>query len=88
MFDVEPGDGSGRRSFWIHPSIPMQFHFFGSRQPHLNRAWVEQLMVAASSPNGLVITPEPPDEPDAHPTVPAASARPDERETQRGSDHD
>ncbi len=30
-------------------------------------------MMAASSPNGLVITPEPPDEPEAHHTVPAAS---------------
>ena len=29
MFDVEVGDGSGRRSFWMHPSVPMQFHFFG-----------------------------------------------------------
>ena len=33
MFDVEVGDGSGRRSFWMHPSVPLQFHFFGSRQP-------------------------------------------------------
>ncbi len=69
MFEFEPGDGSGRRSFWIHPSVPMQFHFFGSRQPHLNRAWIEQLMLSASSPNGLVITPEPPEEPDPQPTI-------------------
>jgi hypothetical protein len=33
MFDVEMGDGSGRRSFWMHPGVPMQFHFFGSRHP-------------------------------------------------------
>ena len=50
MFDVEIGDGSGRRSFWIHPSVPLQFHFFGSRQPRINRAWVEELMQAASGP--------------------------------------
>jgi len=40
MFDVEIGDGSGRRSFWIHPSVPIQFHFFGSsaaRQPQVGR---------------------------------------------------
>jgi len=53
MFDVEVGDGSGRRSFW------MQFHFFGSRNPRINRAWIEDLMQAASGPNGLTITPEP-----------------------------
>ena len=59
MFDVEVGDGSGRRSFWMHPSVPIQFHFFGSRSPRINRAWVEDVMQAASGPNGLTITPEP-----------------------------
>lgn len=59
MFDVEVGDGSGRRSFWVHPSVPLQFHFYGSRQPRINRAWVEDLMLAASGPNGLSIVPEP-----------------------------
>ncbi|KRA24023.1 ATP-dependent DNA ligase [Microbacterium sp. Root61] len=59
MFDVEIGDGSGRRSFWMHPSVPLQFHFFGSRAPALNREWIEELMISASSPSGLVITPEP-----------------------------
>jgi len=62
MFDVEIGDGSGRRSFWIHPSVPLQFHFFGSRQPRINRAWVEELMQAASGPAGLTILPEPADD--------------------------
>lgn len=62
MFDVEMGDGSGRRSFWLHPAVALQFHFFGGRQPRINRAWVEELMQSASSPNGLVITPEPPGE--------------------------
>ncbi|MFE1645991.1 ATP-dependent DNA ligase [Microbacterium sp. P01] len=62
MFDVEIGDGSGRRSFWVHPSVPLQFHFFGSRVPRINRLWVEDLMQAASGPNGLTITPEPAEE--------------------------
>ena len=62
MFDVEIGDGSGRRSFWMHPGVPIQFHFFGSRQPRINRMWIEELMQAASSPNGLTIVPEPADE--------------------------
>lgn len=60
MFDVEMGDGSGRRSFWVHPSVPLQFHFYGSRHPAINRAWVEALMAAASGPSGMVIVPEPP----------------------------
>jgi hypothetical protein len=62
MFDVEIGDGSGRRSFWIHPSVPLQFHFFGSRNPRINRQWVEDLMQSASGPNGLSIVPEPAEE--------------------------
>ena len=62
MFDVEIGDGSGRRSFWIHPSVPIQFHFFGSRQPRINRRWIEALMLSASGPNGLAILPEPEDD--------------------------
>ena len=59
MFDVEVGDGSGRRSFWIHPSVPLQFHFFGSRSPRINRLWIEELMQSASGPSGLQIVPEP-----------------------------
>ena len=55
-------DGSGRRSFWIHPSVPLQFHFFGSRNPRINRGWIEELMQAASGPSGLTIVPEPPEE--------------------------
>ncbi|MEU1971600.1 ATP-dependent DNA ligase [Microbacterium sp. NPDC019599] len=62
MFDVEIGDGSGRRSFWISPSASVQFHFFGSRQPRINRLWVEELMQSASGPNGLTIGAEPEEE--------------------------
>jgi len=39
--------------------VPIQFHFFGSRLPRINRAWVEDLLVAASSPGGLWVVPEP-----------------------------
>jgi len=59
MFDVEVGDGSGRRSFWMSPSVPIQFHFYGGRPPRINRTWIEELMLIASSPNGLSISPEP-----------------------------
>jgi hypothetical protein len=42
--------------------VPLQFHFYGGRQPRINRAWVEDLMQTASGPNGLSITPEPPED--------------------------
>ena len=61
MFDVEMGEGLGRRSFWLHPSVPLQFHFHGSRTPLINRAWVEALLQTASSPGGLALVPEPPE---------------------------
>ena len=60
MFQHAAGDGSGgSRSLWVHPSIPLVFHFYGSRQPALNRRWVEVLMLEAGSPNGLGMLPEP-----------------------------
>jgi hypothetical protein len=51
--------GSGHSSIWIHPTIPLQFNFLGSREPRLNRAWVEELMQLANTPAGLRLTPEP-----------------------------
>ncbi|MDQ1123291.1 hypothetical protein QE412_001864 [Microbacterium trichothecenolyticum] len=59
MFHFSHQDGSGNRSIWIHPSIPMVFHFYGGRQPQLNRRWIDQMMNDASSPNGLTMGPEP-----------------------------
>ncbi|MCR2813830.1 ATP-dependent DNA ligase [Microbacterium sp. zg.Y1090] len=59
MFDVDAGPGGDRRSFWIHPSVPLQFLFHGSRAPRINRVWVEALMQSASGPNGLAVVPEP-----------------------------
>ena len=67
MFNLETNDGAGTRSFWINPAIPIQFQFFGGRTPRINRAWVEELMVTASGPKGLWITPEP-----AEPMIEAA----------------
>lgn len=46
-------------SVWMHPAVPIVFHFSGSRQPSVNREWVEALMQEASSANGLRIVPEP-----------------------------
>lgn len=75
MFDIDVGGGNGRRTFWIHPAVPIQFHFFGGRPPRLNRAWVEDMIRLASSTTGLVIPPEPKeakdlaDEPSTAPTA-------------------
>lgn len=59
MFHHSVGDGSGSRSLWIHPSVPLVFHFYGSRAPSLNRRWVDDLMHEANGPNGLFLVPEP-----------------------------
>ena len=62
-FEHDAADGSGRSTIWIHPAIPLQFNFFGSRQPAINRAWLETLIVAANSNDGLRLLPEPSDAP-------------------------
>ena len=51
--------GDGRSVLWIHPSVALAFKFFGSRPPALNREWVDELMLHANSPAGLIIVPEP-----------------------------
>lgn len=53
--------GKGHSSIWIHPTIPLQFDFVGSREPRLNRAWVEELVRLSNTPAGLRVTPEPTD---------------------------
>lgn len=59
FFHVPMIDGSGVRSVWIHPAVPLVFQFTGGREPTINLEWVEQLMEQASSANGLSVTPEP-----------------------------
>jgi hypothetical protein len=51
--------GSGHSSIWLHPAIPLQFEFFGSKEPTLNRAWLDELMALSNTPAGLRIIPEP-----------------------------
>jgi hypothetical protein len=51
--------GDGRTAIWIHPALPLAFKFFGGRAPTLNREWVEQLMLQANTPAGLILIPEP-----------------------------
>jgi hypothetical protein len=51
--------GRGRRVFWMHPSIPLEFAFESPTHPPVNPAWVERLVAAASSEEGLRIIREP-----------------------------
>ena len=58
-WEYSTSSGSGHSSIWIHPTIPLQFDFHGSREPRLNRAWVEELAALSNTPGGLRVTPEP-----------------------------
>ncbi len=58
-WDLSVAEGSGRVSLWMEPSIPLRFRFTGSREPQLNRAWVDSLAQVAASTVGLVPVPEP-----------------------------
>jgi len=51
--------GEGARSFWMHPGIALQFQYDDERPASLNRAWVELLVLSASSNEGLRVMPEP-----------------------------
>jgi hypothetical protein len=55
-------DGSGRETIWITPTSELRFQFLGSRPPHLNRAWIADMLRAASGQSGLHVTEEPRDE--------------------------
>jgi hypothetical protein len=54
--------GSGRSTIWLHPSIPLLYEFDGSRQPSINRLWLEKMMTTADTLTGLQIVPEPKDQ--------------------------
>lgn len=51
--------GDGRTTVWMHPTMPVTFKYYGKKPAHINRAWVESMMLTANTPAGLVITPEP-----------------------------
>ena len=55
----DPSVGDGRSALWIHPGIPLYFRYSGSRQPSLNKVWLEELAIAAGSNQGLVLVEEP-----------------------------
>lgn len=51
--------GGGRTTVWINPGSTLTFKFSGSRQPAINRAWVDALAFTANAPSGLYLVPEP-----------------------------
>lgn len=74
LFNWEPADEADASlcSVWLDQAIPLQFEFFGNREPRLNRAWLEDLMRTANSNSGLRVLPEPAEPPaDEQPAKPA-----------------
>lgn len=55
----DPSIGGGRTTVWLHPGSSIVFKYFGSRQPAINRAWVDALAYTANSPSGLYLVHEP-----------------------------
>lgn len=55
----DPSIGDGRRVVWIHPSADLDFKYYGSRAPHINRTWIEVLAHSANSTTGLYLSSEP-----------------------------
>jgi hypothetical protein len=56
---TDDADSGGRSALWMHPTISVYFKFTGSRQPWINRSWLDELMLTANTPAGLQIVPEP-----------------------------
>lgn len=55
----DPSLGKGRTSVWLHSDAHLEFKYYGSRTPQLSREWLEVLVMAANSPGGLYLVPEP-----------------------------
>ena len=52
--------GDGRTSIWLHPTMPLVYKYYGSRNPLINPAWIHALELTANTNQGLMIVPEPP----------------------------
>lgn len=49
----------GWQSYWIHPTLSMQFLYQTRAEIHFNRTWVEHLLNSANHSGGLWIMSEP-----------------------------
>lgn len=52
--------GGGRTTVWVHAGSSLVSKYAGSRQPSINRAWVDALAYTSNAPTGLYLVPEPP----------------------------
>jgi hypothetical protein len=51
-----PSDlGSGRRSLWLSPDVPLTFRFRESDPPQLNRVWLDALSRSAQGVRGMTV---------------------------------
>lgn len=57
-WSIPPTVGSGRISLWLAPAVPLEIVFYGSREPQLNRIWIDVLAEMSHSPRGLVLISE------------------------------
>ncbi|OAN41383.1 DUF7882 family protein [Microbacterium sp. H83] len=55
----DPSIGGGRTTVWLHGRSAIVYKFHGSRQPSINRRWVEALSYTAHAPTGLYLVHEP-----------------------------
>ena len=65
--------GGGRTTVWIQPGSSLVFKYFGSRQPSINRAWIEALAFTANAPGGLYLVPEPEHDASASAEIPGSA---------------
>jgi hypothetical protein len=56
----DPSIGGGRTTVWVHAGSALVFKYSGSRQPAINRDWIDALAFTANAPSGLYLVPEPP----------------------------
>lgn len=51
--------GSGRHTIWVDNGVPLHIYYSGSRQPSVNRDWVEALVNSGAHGVGMLVGPEP-----------------------------
>lgn len=55
---VPSGAGSGRRSLWVSPDVPLTFRFRDPTPPPLNRVWLDALTRSAQGIRGMTVMAE------------------------------
>lgn len=55
---VPSESGSGRRSLWLSPDVPLAFQFRDDHSQQLNRAWLDALSRSAQGIRGMTVMSE------------------------------